>query len=759
MTRVTLYAGIQKREINTDAVSFSALKNHLTADFFIIEDTGSKLVFAKCTGHVSKGNRVLLEVTIQDSGLIHVLIGGTQVQLIHIGLRSTIEFAVTSVRLMCCILNNIVFCQGFPHSTDLDNNPNVVCETINEHPGCERLRSSACLKVIPLINTNKVSVCSKCKSTKRTAVKHKLSSAPLSVSPDTNPGIPALSQQENIPPASALTQIPAVNHHFPPNTILMPVNINSLNVNSSQQAKTKPKLETKPSVQSVLLSLRDIAPNLTDKQVDLLKSQIDISNVTKHGRRWDNEIIQVCLSLWTRSPNAYLQLASSGLLVLPSVRTLSSYKNSVHQEPGINHGQLKWMIMQAKHDNIPPEGYHGGLILDEMAIQEDIQIQRSNRTFVGFPDMGGEGNSVTGNHDSAEKLANHVLQFIFHGFTGFRFLVAHYPTTQATGPQLYSVFWDILDALRSYGFVVDYTCLDGASTNRNFIKMNFSGPPSDSNMAARDPYQDDHYVHFLPDPSHLFKKLRNNLLKSGKKKWHTRLLVQSNNIITWEPWVKAYEWDKQHGLAIHRKLTHEHLHPNQADKMRNHLAEEVLDGEMLHLMEMFAESGSVAKDMVAGPVCLLKRTSKLLNIFKDRRPIKDINDKRLHDLKDVLKWFMDWEESEEQHNLMSTETREDLRFLLSGFESLCTTSLKDVHHAIVPGYINSDIIENIFSQQRGLHHGANSNPNYLQYCYGTNSITIGQSVISNKSNSARRKSTCQTGSLPFSHLCKKLRMW
>lgn len=176
---------------------------------------------------------------------------------------------------------------------------------------------------------------------------------------------------------------------------------------------------------------------------------------------------------------------------------------------------------------------------------------------------------------------------------------------------------------------------------------------------------------------------------------------------------------------------------------------------MLHLME---ESGSNANAMMVGPISLVRNTSALILIFNDRRPIKDMGDRRLSQMREILQWFSGWEDSSTKHNLMSSETRQDIKMLLSCFPSLCQSSLRDVHHAISPGYMNSDIIENIFSQQRGIYHGSNCNPNYMQYCYGTNSITLGQSVISSKSNAAKRKSGSHHGSLPFNQLFKKLRL-
>jgi hypothetical protein len=57
---------------------------------------------------------------------------------------------------------------------------------------------------------------------------------------------------------------------------------------------------------------------------------------------------------------------------LPSQKILQNYKNIVHQEAGINKEILDWMANEAQIKNIPPEGYEGGLVIDEMSIQPDF---------------------------------------------------------------------------------------------------------------------------------------------------------------------------------------------------------------------------------------------------------------------------------------------------------------------------------------------------------------------------------------------------
>ncbi|XP_063434368.1 uncharacterized protein LOC134715817 [Mytilus trossulus] len=80
-----------------------------------------------------------------------------------------------------------------------------------------------------------------------------------------------------------------------------------------------------------LISKMDVPENFAI----LLKSQL---NNCKKGtdirqRRWDPKIINLCLTLFKRSPQAYYDLKQSGFLQLPSKRLLQYYKNSEKQTP------------------------------------------------------------------------------------------------------------------------------------------------------------------------------------------------------------------------------------------------------------------------------------------------------------------------------------------------------------------------------------------------------------------------------------------
>jgi hypothetical protein len=51
--------------------------------------------------------------------------------------------------------------------------------------------------------------------------------------------------------------------------------------------------------------------------------------------------------------------------------------------------------------------------------------------------------------------------------------------------------------------------------------------------------------------------------------------------------VDAFEWDhKTNSLPVHHRLTVNHFELGYATKMRNHLAEQVLNRDMLNLMKV-----------------------------------------------------------------------------------------------------------------------------------------------------------------------------
>ncbi|CAC5421051.1 unnamed protein product [Mytilus coruscus] len=198
------------------------------------------------------------------------------------------------------------------------------------------------------------------------------------------------------------------------------------------------------------------------------------------GRRWNKDILRICLSLWCRSPRGYADLRASGFVVLLSSRLLQYYKNSVNQVSGVNKEMLSWMLNEANNKNIPLEGYERGILLDEMSIESDIQ----------FSKKGG-------------------------GVTGFRFPFAHFATTGAPAYELYLTFWKAVNMLSLFDFKVTYLSMDGAQSNKDFINTLLGKAETETFTISNVFDSDSTEISVIMDFSHAMNKIRNSIYKSG----------------------------------------------------------------------------------------------------------------------------------------------------------------------------------------------------------------------------------------------------
>lgn len=66
----------------------------------------------------------------------------------------------------------------------------------------------------------------------------------------------------------------------------------------------------------------EIGKECPPKILEFLMSQKKAISSHPNGRRWNCNIIRLCLTLWCRSPKCYTDLRDSGFLVLPSQKLL-----------------------------------------------------------------------------------------------------------------------------------------------------------------------------------------------------------------------------------------------------------------------------------------------------------------------------------------------------------------------------------------------------------------------------------------------------
>ena len=153
-------------------------------------------------------------------------------------------------------------------------------------------------------------------------------------------------------------------------------------------------------------------------------------------------------------------------------------------------------------------------------------------------------------------------------------------------------------------------------------------------------------------------------------------------------------------------------------------------------------------------ISLLEHTSKLVSLFNDRLYITCTNDIRLQKLNNFYNWMCSWEESTQGDGklFISSKLWFDLKSMCLGFQSLVHYKLlKHPSSVIKPAIVNQDCVENHFCQIRSCN-GQNDNPTFLEQQSSQNSIRLGQTTISPKSNASCSSAlTSQRPSIPSSH--------
>ena len=691
---VKTYKGIRWKELVEHPVfGLAEVSSLLPRSAMILEDTHHSLEILIPSNLVTNGNVITKLVTLEkESATWKVKVRGKSLNLEKLNINPSFELNADCVLNTVSIVDKILLCKGVQIDDSLHNQEDSgllreeTSKSHNENSTRTYFRSKHCTQAISWLADESSEACRSCQRAVCLSKKN------------------SLGTQKRISSEEMLQN-------------------NTIELGEDDDIDLRNVLEM-------------VFPNATEEMKVLLKSQHEA--LTSKRRRWDKDVLSVCLTLWVHSPKTYQTLQDSNMLILPSGRQLRRYKNIIPQHAGLNQEVLHWMYQAAQEANLPNHGRAGGLHHDETRVQQDIVLDMTGGTptLVGWVDMGNEALNLRmlKQGEVKQEIATEVIQFTFVGYTGFRFPVCHFPTHGIKASELHICIWDIIAKLSDWGFQVDFIQQDGGEENRNFIKSHFVGDPYVSKYASPNICNLNRMVYHTQDFSHNMKKLRNGCLSSGDLKGlHSRKLELKEMPIVWKQWEDAVQWDRTvNSRPIHYKVTDSHLHPNISEKMRNHLAEDMLDENMLHLMECYRES-LLNGSHLDSTVELLMMTSTMIKIFRDQRLISSIEDQRLSELRKVLDWFLAWKASAKENpkSMFSRECMDDVICMLVTFPEICRCHLQEFPQgSIKPSRFNNDIAENMFCQQKGLYNGNASNPSYKQYCSTVNSVLLGQSLKS-----------------------------
>ena len=178
-------------------------------------------------------------------------------------------------------------------------------------------------------------------------------------------------------------------------------------------------------------------------------------------------MIRFCRYLRHQSNKAYETLRQSGIISLPSQRTLRDYSHAVKAEPGFSKAVDQQLMLAAKVSTCPEWEKFVVVLMDEMYIKEDLVYNKHTGTLIGFVNLGDVNNHLMAFERSLDEetqteppLAKTIMTFMVRGLlSSLRYVYmlcvmsdtpiiwswfpyAHFPCSNLSGELLFDPFWE-----------------------------------------------------------------------------------------------------------------------------------------------------------------------------------------------------------------------------------------------------------------------------------------------------------------------------
>ncbi|KAH7985071.1 hypothetical protein HPB49_026625 [Dermacentor silvarum] len=217
------------------------------------------------------------------------------------------------------------------------------------------------------------------------------------------------------------------------------------------------------------------------------------------------------------------------------------------------------------------------------------------------------------------------------------------------------------------------------------------------------PVNEDRKVFAFSDVPHLFKYIRNRLLKQ-------RLLKVNGQWVKWDLYTAVYKEDCKNagGLKVCPKITEHHIYPSKMELMRVKLATQVFSRSMCSGIKFYADQKVLNLQEAAGTIAFTERMNDLFDSMNRRHPIEGVRhgSRDLTVIRDSIQWLDDWERELQSGAIMkemflTSTTAEGLRVTMLSTLALAEYLLSKCDYKyVLTAKFNQDPLERFFGKAR-----------------------------------------------------------
>ncbi|KAH6936868.1 hypothetical protein HPB50_023810 [Hyalomma asiaticum] len=360
------------------------------------------------------------------------------------------------------------------------------------------------------------------------------------------------------------------------------------------------------------------------------------------------------------------------------------------------------------------------LMFDEMSVRKSLHIRESDMALLGKVDFA----EHTKPSDQV-KDGDHVLVFLFRPFLGgwSQTVGAFCTSGAAPGSVVAKLLLQCIVLLSNAGVVVDAVTCDNSTSNRSALNsLGFSGDINKVSTSFEHPVDPSEVIQVIIDPPHIFKCIRNNLLKAGK------FLVEVHH----SHYAALLDYEEQQaGLRAVPKLTKAHIRPNAFQKLSVRLAVQARNDNCSS-----TESTASAMDFYRSrEECdelhdskatsdFTKRLNGLFECLNSKRPedVQYNEAQHIDTLKQNIEWLDRWQSyiqslpKQKQFFFLSKPMCNALRMTLHSIVTLVQKLLKSGFRYVLVGNFGQDHLERFFGITRHVA-GAGGQPTVQQFLF------------------------------------------
>lgn len=373
------------------------------------------------------------------------------------------------------------------------------------------------------------------------------------------------------------------------------------------------------------------------------------------GMTYQREWILECVLLKMRSPKLYDDLRAKNILAVPSRTTLRKYMSNYKGGFGFNEQTFK--ILKGKTAGMEVFKRHGGLIVDEMKLSENLSVDARGR-IQGFVDVGSYSQQ-----SDRHLQCDHELDVMYVPLVGdcTQILDVFGTRGNVNGGTLAKILVDAIVLAEDAGLYVDYLTCDAATWNRKMWKsMGIDGTKGSVSCRALHPTDDNRSHYFFSDFLHLVKNIRNRLLVHD--------FVTPDGKVSLSHIKEAFRLDSDSStLKVMPRITPIHLSPNNFERMRIHYAFQLFGHETLRGLHLYKPQIEAKLGNVSNTEKFIRRIGVLISLMISHflgEALK-AESSAVEQLRSFLDYLDEWEASASWDNFLNALTAEGLRVSIS----------------------------------------------------------------------------------------------